>query len=152
VSGQGLFARRDTGSTSWYKVTNPKNSSHADELFNATGTYLWEHPFNRVRFKTGGLADFTGPAWLDGTKSRPEIVLNQRDSANFIQLRDILSEALDGASKGDKKSSGDNYFDIDVNVEKIDNDYDVERIADKIRRMIYDDASYRNVNAVNLIR
>ena len=23
------------------------------------------------RYKTGGLADFTGPAWLDGTKSRP---------------------------------------------------------------------------------
>jgi murein L,D-transpeptidase YcbB/YkuD len=27
-------------------------------------------------FKTGGLADFTGPAWLDGTKSRPEYILN----------------------------------------------------------------------------
>jgi hypothetical protein len=27
-------------------------------------------------YKTGGLVDFTGPAWLDGTKSKPEIVLN----------------------------------------------------------------------------
>jgi hypothetical protein len=27
-------------------------------------------------YKTGGLADFTGPAWLDGTKARPELVLN----------------------------------------------------------------------------
>jgi hypothetical protein len=27
-------------------------------------------------YKTGGLADFTGPAWLDGTKARPEMVLN----------------------------------------------------------------------------
>jgi hypothetical protein len=27
-------------------------------------------------FKTGGLADFTGPAWLDGTKSKPEYILN----------------------------------------------------------------------------
>jgi hypothetical protein len=31
-------------------------------------------------YKTGGLADFTGPAWLDGTKARPELVLNQRDT------------------------------------------------------------------------
>jgi hypothetical protein len=29
-----------------------------------------------IPYKTGGLADFTGPAWLDGTKSRPELVLN----------------------------------------------------------------------------
>ena len=27
-------------------------------------------------YATGGLADFTGPAWLDGTPSRPEYVLN----------------------------------------------------------------------------
>jgi hypothetical protein len=31
---------------------------------------------NGVAYKTGGLADFTGPAWLDGTKSKPEYVLN----------------------------------------------------------------------------
>jgi hypothetical protein len=28
------------------------------------------------KFKTGGLADFTGPAWLDGTPSKPEYILN----------------------------------------------------------------------------
>jgi hypothetical protein len=50
------------------------------------------------------------------------------------------------------KSTGDNYFDIEINVEKLSNDYDVEQVADKIRRMIYDDASYRNVNAINHIR
>jgi hypothetical protein len=31
-------------------------------------------------FETGGLADFTGPAWLDGTRSNPELVLNARDT------------------------------------------------------------------------
>jgi hypothetical protein len=28
------------------------------------------------KYKTGGLADYTGPAWLDGTKSKPELVLD----------------------------------------------------------------------------
>jgi hypothetical protein len=37
-------------------------------------------------------------------------------------------------------------------VEKIEDDYDVDQMADKIRRMIYDDATYRNVNAINHIR
>jgi len=45
-------------------------------------------------FKTGGLADFTGPAWLDGTPSKPEIILNQQDSQNFMALRDILSDSM----------------------------------------------------------
>jgi hypothetical protein len=107
-------------------------------------------------FKTGGLADFTGPAWLDGTKSKPEIVLNQTDSANFMQLRDILADILNGASglsNTDKKTKGgDNYYDIEISVESLGDDYDVEQLAEKIRSMLYDDATYRNVNAINLIR
>ena len=104
-------------------------------------------------YKTGGLADFTGPAWLDGTKSHPELVLNARDTANFIQLKDNLAHVLDRTdSTTNNTSSGDNYFEIEINVESIDNDYDVEQMADKIRSMIYEDATYRNVNAINKIR
>jgi hypothetical protein len=45
---------------------------------------------------------------------------------------------------------GNNYFDININVDKLDDDYDVEQIANKIKSMIYEDAVYRNVNAVSL--
>ena len=31
-------------------------------------------------YQTGGLANQTGPAWLDGTKSHPELVLNATDT------------------------------------------------------------------------
>jgi hypothetical protein len=108
-----------------------------------------------AKFATGGLADFTGPAWLDGTKSRPEMVLNARDTQNFILLKDILSELLDNKnnlSSDKKQSSGDNYYDVQINVDSIADDYDVEQLADKIRDLIYQDSVYRNVNAVNLIR
>jgi hypothetical protein len=54
--------------------------------------------------------------------------------------------------KASASSSGDNHFEIEINVDKLENDYDVEQLADKIRRMIYDDASYRNVNVVGLMR
>lgn len=37
-----------------------------------------------MKYATGGLADFTGPAWLDGTKSKPEIVLNPQDTENIL--------------------------------------------------------------------
>ena len=101
------------------------------------------------QYKTGGLADYTGPAWLDGTPQRPEYVLNAAQTERFFSLIDVL-EGFD--SKEKKKTAGDNYFDIEINVEKIEDDYDVEQMANKIRSMIYEDATYRNVNAINHIR
>jgi hypothetical protein len=76
-------------------------------------------------------------------------VLNAKQTERFFSLIDVL-EGFD--EKRTQKPSGDNYFDVHINVEKIEDDYDVEQMADKIRKMIYEDASYRNVNAINLIR
>lgn len=104
----------------------------------------------KIRFKTGGLADFTGPAWLDGTPSKPEYILNAAQTERFFSLIDVLENY--NKDNGSTKSSGDNYFDINISVEKIEDDYSVEQMADKIRRMIYEDAMYRNVNSINNIR
>jgi hypothetical protein len=105
----------------------------------------------RMAFKTGGLADFTGPAWLDGTKSHPELVLNARDTENFIQLKDILSEVMkERGTTTTNNTAGNSYFDIKINVESIENDYDVDQLADKIRDMIYNDATGNNVYALKL--
>ena len=84
---------------------------------------------------------------MDGTPSHPEYVLNADQTARFFELIDIL----DGINKIDatgSKSNGDNYFDIQINVESIEDDYDVEQLAEKIKSMIYDDATYRNVNTI----
>lgn len=104
-------------------------------------------------YKTGGLADFTGPAWLDGTKARPEIVLDAQDSRNFVQLRDILSAVLNrGNVNTSTENNGDITYDIDINVESIGSDYDVEQVANKVKSLINEDARYRNNNAVSLKR
>lgn len=106
-----------------------------------------------TKYKTGGLADFTGPAWLDGTKSKPEMVLNARDTQNFIQLKDILSNILSRTSgSSTTENNGDYTYDIDINVEKIGSDYDLDRIASKVRSMITDASQYRNNNAIGLKR
>jgi hypothetical protein len=105
-------------------------------------------------YKTGGLADFTGPAWLDGTKSRPELVLNQRDTQNFIQLKDILSSifAHGLGNSTSTENNGDVTYDIDINVESIGSDYDVDKVASRVKSLITQDARYRNNNAVSLKR
>ena len=102
-------------------------------------------------YKTGGLADFTGPAWLDGTKARPELVLNQKDTQNFIQLKDILASLMTGSNTS-TENNGDITYDIDINVESISSDYDVEQVANKIKSLINEDARYRNNNTVSLKR
>lgn len=141
--GESYYAYKDGGAFRIAKVK--KGGTITDTSKIALSDYL--------AFKSGGLADFTGPAWLDGTKSKPEIVLNQTDSANFMQLRDILADILNGTSNTSQEGGkGDNYFDIEINVDSLNDDYDVEQLADKIRGMIYDDATYRNVNTINSVR
>lgn len=105
------------------------------------------------KYKTGGLADYTGPAWLDGTKSRPELVLNQKDTQNFLQLKDVLGAFMkQNKVINNSTSVGDTVYDISISVEKMTSDYDVEQVATKIKQMISSDAAYRNSTMVQRLR
>ena len=98
-------------------------------------------------FSTGGLTTKTGPAWLDGTPSRPEYVLNAEQTKGFFSLVNGVA-----ALNSDPQSAGgDNYFNVEINVDKIDSDYDVEQVANKVKQIIVDDANYRNVNFVQAL-
>ena len=103
-------------------------------------------------FKTGGLANFTGPAWLDGTVSKPELVLNQRDTENFIQLKDILSSVMRNINGQTATKTGDTYYEIHIEVDKLDSDYSVDDVANRVKQIITTDANYRNVNLINNLR
>lgn len=103
------------------------------------------------KFETGGLADYTGPAWLDGTKSRPELVLNAQDTQNFIQLKDILSSIMSKPLNTSQKTEA-TTFDIDINVESIKEEADLEMIANYIENKITTSANYRGNNFVSTSR
>ena len=97
------------------------------------------------------MADFTGPAWMDGTPSKPELVLNAQDTKNFIALKDVLSRAM--SSTSDLGSNyGDMTYEININVEKLTSDQDVDKVADRVKKIIIKDASYRNVTQVRKFR
>ena len=105
-----------------------------------------------MAYATGGLNTTTGPAWLDGTKSKPELVLNAKDTQNFLTLKDILSEVMANSSSTDGTAKkGDTYINVSVQAE-LSNDYDVEKLTKKIKDEIYKDGSYRGVNIIHKIR
>lgn len=60
-------------------------------------------------FKKGGLADYTGMAWLDGTPSEPEMVLDPEDTRNFIALKDALKSIAAGNSPLADLFGGDDH-------------------------------------------
>ncbi len=104
------------------------------------------------QYKTGGAVYDTGIAWLDGTPSRPEYVLNAAETQNFFALRDILSESMRNGAFTTQKS-GDVYYQIDLKVEGgISSDYDVDRIISKVKSEIVSSQRSRNTNAIALGR
>ena len=142
VSADGLYGTSTKNAV--VKYINRTAGMHA-------GTWFSRYLANAV-YKKGGLADFTGPAWLDGTKSKPELVLNAQDTQNFIQLKDILSEVMNGTLDSSSDKGGDNYYDITIQVDELSNDYDVDQLAARVKKIINDDGRYRNVNNIQLMR
>ena len=139
-----VLAGEGGGSTSYY-------NSQAASIERTANLYRNTIEAKFIKYKTGGLASFTGPAWLDGTKSKPEYVLSADQTKAFFTLVDVLSSLRAGALEPSEKSV-DSTYDIDINVESISSDYDVEQMAETIKRLINEDARYRNNNAINLMR
>lgn len=137
-----------------YTILDENNGYYLTRYHGVSSGYTgWFRKKDLTAYKTGGIADFTGPAWLDGTKSNPELILNARDTENFIALKDILSSIMDRKGlQNNTQSVGDMYFNIDINIDKLSNDYDVEDLSKKIKQELTDSAMYRNVNLVNFIR
>ena len=103
-------------------------------------------------YKKGGIADFTGPAWLDGTPSKPELVLNATDTKNFIALKDVLSRAMSSVGHVENSYGGNANFEININVDHISNDYDVNKVVDQVEKRIVQKSGYRNVTQVRNFR
>lgn len=173
ISNAELRAARDLGNLGQYD-SNPQNGlidekelqsalkknkiNPNDPKYQMEYDKTWDPYYKKFKYATGGLNTQTGPAWLDGTFAKPELVLNSKDTANFLELRDLL-RALQISIKSphrdltdNNKNNGDNYYEIDINVESIADDYDVAKMADKIKKLISQDALYRNGNAINRLR
>lgn len=103
-------------------------------------------------YATGGLNTQTGPAWLDGTPTKPELVLNATDTKNFLALRDVLNNVMGSIGSTDNSYRSNDVYNINVNVDKIANDYDVDKMVEKVKKEITKSAGYRNVTQARAFR
>jgi TP901 family phage tail tape measure protein len=108
-------------------------------------------------YATGGLADYTGPAWLDGTPSKPEMVLNPTQTKSFIQLVDVLDFITSNSMKkipeqsSKAKAEGDTY-NFNIEVSQMASDYDVDKLVNRIEEKIAKASKYRQVTQVTMKR
>lgn len=56
-------------------------------------------------FMEGGLADFTGPAWLDGTSTKPEAILNALQTEHFIKFTNALDHMFTNGNVANTSST-----------------------------------------------
>lgn len=91
------------------------------------------------KYATGGMADYTGPAWLDGTKSNPERILSPYQTKLFDEMIKVLQRidtisvpGVPAYGETGKANSAYNVGDIIVNVDRLESDADYEEMAEKI--------------------
>jgi hypothetical protein len=99
-----------------------------------------------TQYAKGGLANFTGPAWLDGTPGKPERVLSPEQTMLFedlvaslhnikVQTPRIDFNALPNLKTGGTGGVGGmgdvTFGDIILNVERLDRDQDMELLVDR---------------------
>ena len=68
-----------------------KYSTTAELLSTAIAQYRIKNYDELKEYKTGGSIDFTGPAWVDGTPSSPEYILNARQTDQMFDAIEAVS-------------------------------------------------------------
>ena len=131
-------------SSSWSK-------SHKESFAKAFNSIYKPKKKMKEKYATGGLNTYTGPAWLDGTPSKPELVLNAQDTKNFIALKDVLSKAVNSTGQI-SDSYGNATYEININVDHLNSDYDVDKVVERVKKKIVQDSGYRNVTQVRNFR
>lgn len=138
IHGYSYTAYGKTYSNTGYKSREEAGNAAFAEINKLT--FQGEARESLKYYLRGGLADFTGPAWLDGSRSAPERVLSPTQTSLFETLVASLESmarvttpafpSYDGLSGGG--TGAVNVGDIIVNVDRMDSDADYEEMADKV--------------------
>lgn len=103
-----------------------------------------KHGFSNLsgfKYADGGLVNYTGPAWVDGTQNKPEAFLNAEDTKRIGQAAELLANLpifnnTSNANNAVSTTYGDTNVSVNITVESIANDYDVDRMMKRVEEKI----------------
>lgn len=103
-----------------------------------------KHGFSNLsgfKYADGGLVNYTGPAWVDGTQNKPEAFLNAEDTKRIGQAAELLANLpifnnTSDANNAVSATYGDTNVSVNITVESIANDYDVDRMMKRVEEKI----------------
>lgn len=101
-----------------------------------------------ARYASGGLVDYTGPAWVDGTPGKPEAFLNANQTAMIASFTANLAKMISGKFPSSNVEAGSNC-EINIDIGSIGADYDIDQAINKVKQEIVNSAQFRNVTLLN---
>jgi hypothetical protein len=105
------------------------------------------------KYANGGLVDYTGPAWVDGSTDRPEAFLSAEDTERIGNAAKILSDIPWMDRETDNTSvvtnnGGDVNVEINLNIDHISSDTDIDEMIQRVKDEIVDVARPEGTNVI----
>lgn len=105
------------------------------------------------KYKEGGLVNYTGPAWVDGSPDKPEAFLDSEDTARIGEAAKILADIpwMDRDSDNTSvvtNNGGDVNVEINLNVDHISSDTDIDEMIQRVKDEIVDVARPEGTNVI----
>lgn len=158
------YSSKEAAQKAAEKEINANMRSELNKLTGTPGTTVYDYAYNQIverhrqmknsikAYASGGMVDYTGPAWVDGTKTRPEAFLDAIDTENIRRLTEALNYVSvapmmtpsSDLMQGNTQNIGD--INITINEAKINNDYDVAKLADQVSSQFTKALSKRGLN------
>lgn len=92
------------------------------------------------KFADGGLVNYTGPAWVDGSYSKPEAFLSAEDTARIGEAAKILADlpwlGSNPTQNITNNRGGDVAVEINLNIDKLASDVDVDNMIERVKQEI----------------
>ena len=124
-------------------IVNQRKKNGEELAIGQQGYYEWI-PSEFLKYAKGGLVNYTGPAWVDGSPTKPEAFLSAKDTerignaAQLLSSIPLLSSSL--TSTGFSQIVGDTNVEVNINIESISSEVDMDNAIERMKQEIVDAA------------
>lgn len=128
------------------------DKDYSSQAYSAYMTSTYGQGKDKIKqYLSGGLVNYTGPAWVDGSIDRPEAFLSSEDTERIGNAAKLLSDipALTRSNiSTSNQTYGDTSIEINLNIDHISSDVDVDEMLERVKQEIVDVARPIGTNVI----